>query len=127
MRQEVRPDPGGERLLTVARVVEASYSDGASLLESVRAALEPVLPFFERHIVHQSADLAPQPLHCLLKPDNESGDPIGLRPLSEAHDRLLFASSSVYPGFGLEGQILGARAAADHAVALTGRKSVSAT
>lgn len=120
-----RGDASGERLLTVARVVETDFFDGASLLAQVRAALEPVLPFFERHIIHQSADL--EPLHSapILKPADD-GEPIGLRPLSDTHGRVLFASAAVYPGFGLEGAILGARAAADQALLLSGRKSVSA-
>ncbi len=118
--------PTGERLLTVARVVEVDYADGTGLLAQVRAALEPVLPFFERHIVHQSTDLDPQSVAPIFKPA-ENGEPIGLRPLSKAHDRVLFASSAVYPGFGLEGAILGARAAARQALLLSGRKSVSAT
>jgi hypothetical protein len=39
----------------------------------------------------------------------------------------VFASAATYPGFGLEGQILAARAAAGRALALSGRKTVSAT
>ncbi len=116
-----------ERLLTVARVSDvATPPDAAELLASVRAALEPVLPFFERHILHQSADVLPQQPHAVLRP-NAEGEPIGLRPDAEAHDRVLFASDAVYPGFGLEGSILGARAATDKALVLSGRKQVSAT
>jgi phytoene dehydrogenase-like protein len=125
--RKVRGEIAGERLLTVARVTEASFADGAALLDSVRAALEPVLPFFDRHIVHQSADLSPALSHPILKPDNETGEPVGLRPISDSSERVLFASAAVYPGFGLEGQVLAARAAAEQALALSGRKSVSAT
>ena len=125
--RRVRGETSGERLLTVARVTDASYSDEGSLLDSVRAALEPVLPFFERHIVHQAADLLPTLAHSILKPDAERAEPIGLRPISEWSDRVLFASALVFPGFGLEGQVLAARAAADQALALSGRKKVSAT
>lgn len=125
--RKVRGEAAGERLLTVARVTEAAYADGPGLLESVKSALEPVLPFFDRHIVHQSADVAPALAHPILEPDTENGEPVGLRPISDSNDRVLFASASVYPGFGLEGQVLAARAAADQALALSGRKSVSAT
>ena len=124
--RRVRGEASGERLLTVARVADLAFDDAPALLESVKAALEPVLPFFDRHIVHQSADLSPAYSHPILKP-HPDGDAIGVRPLSGAHDRVLFASASVYPGFGLEGQILAARAAADQALVLSGRKSVSAT
>ncbi len=115
----------GERLLTVARVSDAGFSDEEGLLQSVRSALEAVLPFFDRHIVHQSADLNPLQPHPILRPHEDEG-PLGLRPHSAAHERVLFASTATYPGFGLEGQILAARAAAHQALALSGRKSVSA-
>ena len=123
--RRAKGDGLGERLLTVARVSDAGFSDEQGLLASVRAALEPVLPFFDRHIIHQAADLNPLQGHPILRP-HEDAEPIGLRPLSDAHERVLFASSATYPGFGLEGQFLAARAAADQALALSGRKSVSA-
>ncbi len=115
-----------ERLLTVARISDAAFSDAEGLLASIKAALEQVLPFFERHIVHQAADLSPLQPHSILR-GHEDAEAIGLRPISEAHERVLFASSATYPGFGIEGQILAARAAADQALSLSGRKSVSAT
>ena len=121
-----RGDAPNERVLTVARVTDIGYADGPGLLQSVRSALEPVLPFFERHVLHQFADVTPVPGHPILKP-HEDAEAIGLRPHTEAHDRVLFASSSTYPGFGLEGQFLAARAAADQAAALSGRKTISAT
>jgi hypothetical protein len=124
--RRAKGEASAERLLTVARVSDAGFSDAEGLLQSVRAALEPVLPFFDRHIVHQSADLNPVQSHPLLRP-HEDAQPIGLRPISGAHERILFASAACYPGFGLEGQILAARAAAGQALALSGRKSVSAT
>jgi hypothetical protein len=123
--RRARGDAQGERLLTVARVSDAGFSDEQGLLASVRAALEPVLPFFDRHIVIQSADLNPSHGHPILRP-HEDAEPIGLRPLSDSHERVLFASAATYPGFGLEGQILAARAVAEQALALSGRKSVSA-
>ena len=124
--RRAKGETSGERLVTVARVSDAGFSDAEGLLQSVRAALEPVLPFFDKHIVHQSADLNPVGGHPLLRP-HDDGEPIGLRPVSNTHERVLFASAATYPGFGLEGQILAARAAADQAQALSGRKSVSAT
>ena len=124
--RKARGEATSERLLTVARVSDAGFSDAEGLLQMVKAALEPVLPFFDRHIVHQSADLNPVQSHPLLRP-HEDAHPIGLRPISDAHERILFASAACYPGFGLEGQILAARAAAGQALALSGRKTVSAT
>jgi hypothetical protein len=123
--RKVKGEAQGERLLTVARVVDAAESDGPRLIESIRAALEPVLPFFDRHIVHQEADLELALPHPIFAP-REDGEPLGLRPQSEAHDRALFASSGVYPGFGLEGQLLAARACAATALSLSGRKVVAA-
>ncbi|GAC1299462.1 MAG: hypothetical protein NVSMB23_30420 [Myxococcales bacterium] len=112
--------------MTVARVVPAADADGAALLASVRAALEPVLPFFERHIVHQSADMDPALPHPLFAP-HEDAHPVGLRPVSETSERVLFASAAVYPGFGLEGALLAARGCADQALSLSGRRTVTAT
>jgi hypothetical protein len=110
----------------VARVNEVDFEDGAGFLKSVRAALDPVLPFFDRHILHELADVSPAAGHRILRP-HEDADAIGLRPSTEAHDRVMFASAATYPGFGLEGQFLAARAAADQALALSGRKTISAT
>jgi hypothetical protein len=110
----------------VARVSDAGFSDEQGLLSSIRGVLEPIFPFFERHIVHQGADANPAQPHSILRPA-ENGDPVGLRPMSETDDHVVFASAATYPGFGLEGQILAARAAAGQALALSGRKSVSAT
>src|SRR5207237_1063374 len=80
-----RGEAESERRLTVAGVSDAGFSDEQGLLNSVRAALAPVLPFFDRHIVHQSADLNPPLSHPILRPHDDA-EPIGLRPISEAHD-----------------------------------------
>ncbi len=124
--RRARGDAGGEKLLTVARVSDASFADEQGLLGSIRAVLEPIFPFFERHVVHQAADVNPLQPHLILRVP-EDGEPIGLRPVSEADDHVVFANAATYPGFGLEGQILAARAAAGQALALSGRKTVSAT
>ena len=123
--RKARGDADAMRILTVARVSDAGFSDEKGLLTSIRTAVEAVLPFFDRHIVHEAADLNPSQPHPILRAHDDA-EPIGLRPLSDAHERVLFASAATYPGFGLEGQILAARAAADQALALSGRKSVSA-
>ena len=126
--RRARGEGSGERLLTVGRIVEAGFSDPKELLSSVRKALDPVLPFFERHVVHESADLDPLHGQRILKPhEGLHSEPIGLRPVSAAHERVLFASREVYPGFGLEGSILAARACTTQALDLSGRKQVSAT
>src|SRR5438132_10928910 len=124
--RRARGESTGERLLTVARVSDAGFSDEQGLLTSIRGALEPIFPFFERHVVHQSADANPAQPHSILRP-LVNGDPVGLRPFSEADEHVVFASAATYPGFGLEGQILAARAAAGRALALSGRKTVNAT
>ena len=126
--RRARGELPGERLLTVARIVDAGFADAKSLISSVREAMEPVLPFFERHIVHESADLEALHGERSLKPhEGLHSEPIGLRPISGAHDRVLFASREVYPGFGLEGSLLAARACAAQALEISGRKQVSAT
>ncbi|HET9754183.1 MAG TPA: hypothetical protein VFP52_14515 [Myxococcales bacterium] len=124
--RKLRGETSGERLLTVARIADAGFSDEVSLVSSSRAALENVLPFFERHVVHQAGDPNPAQPHLILRAP-ENAEAVGLRPVSEASERLLFASGATYPGFGIEGQLLAARAASAQALALTGRKTVSAT
>ena len=124
--RRARGEGPGEKLLTVARVSDAGFSDADGLLATVRATLEPIFPFFDRHLVHQTADVNPAQPHPILRAP-EGNDPIGLRPISDASEHVLFASASTYPGFGLEGQILAGRAAAGQALALSGRKTVSAT
>ena len=126
--RRARGELGGERLLTVGRIVDKDFSDAQALLASVRRALDPVLPFFERHVVHESVELDPIHGQRILKPhEGIHPEPIGLRPASAAHERVLFASREVYPGFGLEGSVLAARACAAQAMELSGRKQVSAT
>ena len=126
--RRARGEVAGERLLTVGRIVDAGFSDGKALLSSVRQALDPVLPFFDRHVLHESAELDPVHGQRILKPhEGLHSEPIGLRPVSAAHERVLFASREVYPGFGLEGAILAARSCAAQALELSGRKQVSAT
>jgi hypothetical protein len=124
--RRARGDSAGEKLLTVARVSDAGFADDRGLLTSMREALEPIFPFFDRHVVHQAADVNPAQPHLILRIP-EDGEAVGLRPLSSADQHVAFASASTYPGFGLEGQILAARAAAGQALALSGRKTVSAT
>ncbi|MFL5438373.1 MAG: hypothetical protein ACJ79W_04370 [Myxococcales bacterium] len=117
-----------EKLLTFCRAVDVDDTDGAGFLAGARRALEPVLPFFEKHIVHEAADLDPHQGQRLLRPhEGMHSEPIGLRPVSASHDRVAFASREVYPGFGLEGSMLAARASAGHALELTGRKQITAT
>jgi glycine/D-amino acid oxidase-like deaminating enzyme len=126
--RRAKGESAGERLVTLARVVEAGFTDGAALLRDARSALEPVLPFFDRHVVHEAADVDPVHGQRLLEPSGGlHAEPIGLRAVSQNHERILFASREVYPGFGLEGSILAARAATDHALELSGRKQVAAT
>ena len=125
--RRARGEATTERLLTVARVAdEGALPDPQALLDEVRAALLPVLPFFDRHVLHQAADVSPPQQHLILQAGVD-GEPVGLRPEADAHDRVMFASQAVYPAFGLEGQILGARAAAEKALLLSGRKKVAAT
>jgi phytoene dehydrogenase-like protein len=126
--RRARGEPRTEKLLTFCRPVDAADLDGPRLLSAARKALDPVLPFFERHIVHETADLEPLQGQRLLRPhEGIHSEPIGVRAVSDAHERVVFASREVYPGFGLEGSLLAARACAGHALELSGRKQVAAT
>src|SRR5207248_3176797 len=55
--RRARGEMRSERLLTLCRTVDPADTDGAALIASARKALEPVLPFFDRHIVHETFDL----------------------------------------------------------------------
>jgi hypothetical protein len=126
--RRARGDVRGERLVSLCRPIEAQSMDGSGFLASARKALEAVLPFFERHIVHETTDLDPQHGQRLLRPhEGLHSEPIGVRPISGAHERVVFASREVYPGFGLEGSMLAARACAGHAAELSGKKEIQAT
>jgi len=126
--RRARGEPRTEKLLTFCRAVDAADLDGSRLLSAARKALDLVLPFFERHIVHETADLDPLQGQRLLRPhEGIHSEPIGVRAVSDAHERVVFASREVYPGFGLEGSLLAARACAGHAIEMTGRKQVAAT
>src|SRR5437868_4083404 len=126
--RRARGEGRSEKLLTFSRAIDTADNDGAALLAAARKALDPVLPFFERHIVHETADLHPQQGQRLLRPhEGIHSEPIGVRPVSDAHERVVFASREVFPGFGLEGLLLAARACAGHALELSGRKQVAAT
>jgi len=126
--RRARGEPRIEKLLTFCQSVDAADLDGTRLLAAARKALDPVLPFFERHIVHETADLEPLQGQRLLRPhEGIHSEPIGVRAVSDAHERVVFASREVYPGFGLEGSLLAARACAGHALELSGRKQVAAT
>jgi phytoene dehydrogenase-like protein len=126
--RRARGEARSEKLLTFCRPVDAGDNDGAALIAAARKALEPVLPFFDKHIVHETADLDPLQGQRLLRPhEGMHSEPIGIRPVSDAHERVVFASREVYPGFGLEGSLLAARACAGHALESIGRKQVAAT
>ena len=124
--RKVRGETAGERLLSVARIVDAGFSDEVSPVGSIRAALEPGAPLLRP--ARGPPGRRPEPCPAALHPARPGKRGVGgLRPISEASERLLFASGATYPGFGLEGQLLAARAASVQALALSGRKTVSAT
>ena len=126
--RRARGEGRGEKLLTFCRAIDVADNDGPALIAAARRALDPVLPFFDRHIVHETVDLDPLQGQRLLRPhEGIHSEPIGVRAVSEAHERVVFASREVYPGFGLEGSLLAARACAGHALELSGRKQVAAT
>jgi phytoene dehydrogenase-like protein len=97
----------------------------------IREAVADAIPFFERHLVAESApvlaagagsDHPPEhPLHV-----SEREDPLGVTglPVRGPWKNLFFAGREVIPGLGVEGEFYAGIQAAAHVAALLGRKDV---
>jgi hypothetical protein len=96
----------------------------------IREAVADAIPFFERHLVAESAPaLAAQPdglspVHPLYASDRD--DPLGVTglPVRGPWKNLVFAGREVIPGLGVEGEFYAGIQAAAHAAALLGKKDV---
>jgi len=123
-----RGESTGEKLLTVARVADAGFSDAEACWPASAPRWSRSVPSSTGTSCTRRADVNPAQPHPILRAP-EGNDPVGLRPsLGETDEhRPVRLASSTYPGFGLEGQILAGGRAAGQALALSGRKTVSAT
>jgi phytoene dehydrogenase-like protein len=142
-RREVRKGAGdkGAAIEAVAdeRVVTASAFVPAAAPEAelrpaaarIREAVADAIPFFERHLVTESAPLLADPGRATAPPTHplyvsELDDRLGVSalPVRGPWKNLFFAGREVVPGLGLEGELYAGIQAAGHVAALLGRKDV---
>jgi hypothetical protein len=142
-RREVRKGAGdkGAAIEAVAdeRVVCASAFVPADVpadalrtgAAAIREAVADAIPFFERHLVVESAPLVADPSRAALPPVHplyEGAVDDRLRvaalPVRGPWKNLFFAGREVIPGLGLEGELYAGIQAAGHVAALLGRKDV---
>jgi len=120
-----------ERVVCAAAFVPAGLRP-AALAEAaarIREAVADAIPFFERHLVAESAPLLADPeragmsqAHPLYVSDNEDRLGIAGLPVRSPWKNLLFAGREVVPGLGVEGEFYAGIQAAGHVAALLGAK-----
>jgi len=98
---------------------------------SIREAVADAIPFFERHLVAESAPLLSDPGRAGLPPvhplyESDLGERLGIAalPVRGPWKNLFFAGRQVVPGLGVEGEFYAGIQAAGHVAALLGRKDV---
>jgi hypothetical protein len=121
-----------ERVVCASGFVAAG-EDRAALERSaarIREAVADAIPFFERHLVAESAPLLvgdrsdPSPVHPLYSGDQEDRLGVCGLPVRGPWKNLFFAGREVIPGLGVEGEFYAGIQAAGHVAALLGRKDV---
>jgi phytoene dehydrogenase-like protein len=97
----------------------------------IREAVADAIPFFERHLVAESAPLLADParaeltpIHPLYESDLEERLGVAALPVRGPWKNLFFAGREVVPGLGIEGEFYAGIQAAGHVAALLGRKDV---
>ena len=97
----------------------------------IREAVADAIPFFERHLVAESAPLLADPARIALPPvhplyEGRTDDRLGIAalPVRGPWKNLFFAGREVVPGLGVEGEFYAGVQAAGHVAALLGRKDV---
>ena len=95
----------------------------------IREAVADAIPFFERHLVAESAPLVASPERAELPPvhplyETELEDTLGVTglPVRGPWKNLFFAGREVLPGLGIEGEFYAGIQAAGHIAALLGAK-----
>ncbi len=141
-RRDARKGPGekvpvadvaDERVVCASGYVPAG--GGAEALRDaagrIREAVADAIPFFERHLVAESAPLladgaraALPPVHPLYGGETEDRLGIAALPVRGPWKNLFFAGREVVPGLGVEGEFYAGIQAAGHVAALLGRKDV---
>ena len=97
----------------------------------IREAVADAIPFFERHLVAESAPLLAEagragvsPVHPLYETDLDDRLGVSALPVRGPWKNLVFAGREVVPGLGVEGEFYAGIQAAGHVAALLGRKDV---
>lgn len=113
---------------------DATRDDQVRAAAAIREAVADAIPFFERHLVAESAPTLAAPpelqegLRLLAQPLYEADDTGGLGltglPVRGPWKNLFFAGREVVPGLGIEGEFQSGLQAAAHVSAMLGRKDV---
>jgi phytoene dehydrogenase-like protein len=122
-----------ERVVCASAFVDAAARERSTVeahAASIREAVADAIPFFERHLVAESApDLAApgasRPLdHPLYEADLDSTLGVTGLPVRGPLKNLFFAGREVLPGLGIEGEFYAGIEAAGHVASLLGRKDL---
>jgi hypothetical protein len=132
------PDDAARVLSAAAFFPDAPRGDGAGAahaageqVAALRAALASLLPFLERHVVHESVPALAAPsgrrgsrlaVHPLLEVAAPGALGVTGLPVESPWPNVLFAGRDVVPGLGLEGEFHAGLAAAAAAERLLGRR-----
>ncbi len=124
---------GDERVVCASGFIPADVKDRNELRAAasrIREAVADAIPFFERHLVAESAPLvaAPEradlpPVHPLYETDLEETLGITGLPVKGPWKNLFFAGREVIPGLGIEGEFYAGVQAAGHIAAMLGAKN----
>lgn len=140
-RRDAKKDKGvageavsDERVVCASAFIPGATHDREALRQAaarIREAVADAIPFFERHLVAESAPLLADvaranlpPVHPLYAGDLESTLGVTGLPVRGPWKNLFFAGREVLPGLGLEGEFYAGIQAAGHVSAALGRKDV---
>ncbi|HYD41955.1 MAG TPA: NAD(P)-binding protein [Anaeromyxobacter sp.] len=139
-RRDVKKGAGevvtDERVICASAFIPAAASrdDLSAAAARIREAVADAIPFFERHLVSESAPVLNAPAHqqegvrMLSQPlyETELDGSLGITglPVRAPWKNAFFAGREVVPGLGLEGEFFAGIQAAGHVAAALGRKDV---
>jgi hypothetical protein len=124
---------GDERVVCASGFLSAEVRGRAELAAAaarIREAVADAIPFFERHLVAESAPLLAAPERVDLSPvhplyEAELDETLGITglPVRGPWKNLFFAGREVLPGLGIEGEFYAGIQAAGHVAAALGTKN----
>jgi phytoene dehydrogenase-like protein len=122
---------GEERVVCASAFVPAGIRETAlrGSAERLRGAVADAIPFFERHLVAESAPLLSDPeragmtqVHALYVSQGDDALGIAGLPVRTPWKNVFLAGREVVPGLGIEGEFYAGIQAAGHVAALLGSK-----